>query len=177
MNLILAHRRCDLAAVALAVALGVAAAGDARAMGAGGGGSGGPPRAATDGAAPMSERDAGTGPATCEKGMAWDVASRKCAGARRDQGSALDHALVPSRLPCGIDRGRDGRVYMRAGVEGRCSPQIRSLRRRDRGIAAERAPAPVGIGVLGLSPSRSRCKLGINQLTIAKDGVKGLARC
>ena len=79
MNLILAHRRCDLAAVALAVALGVAAAGDARAMGAGGGGSGGPPRAATDGAAPMSERDAGTGPATCEKGMAWDVASRKCA--------------------------------------------------------------------------------------------------
>jgi hypothetical protein len=28
---------------------------------------------------------------------------------------------------------------------------------------------------LGLSPSRSRCKLDINQSTIAKDGVKGLA--
>ncbi len=67
MNLILAHRRCDLAAVALAVALGVAAAGDARAMGAGGGGSGGPPRAATDGAAPMSERDARDRPGDLRK--------------------------------------------------------------------------------------------------------------
>ncbi len=27
----------------------------------------------------------------------------------------------------------------------------------------------------GLSPCRSRCKLNINQLTVAKDGVKGLA--
>jgi hypothetical protein len=65
-----------LAAVALAVALGLSAAGDARAMGAGGGGGGGPAHAGSDGAA------------ICEKGAAWDAASRKCVQSASDTAQA-----------------------------------------------------------------------------------------
>jgi hypothetical protein len=88
MNLILPRGRCGLAAVALAVALGVSAAGDARAMGAGGGSSG-PPRAASDGAA------------ICEKGATWDAASRKCVAGGASDPAQEQQPLTPHRCPPG----------------------------------------------------------------------------